>query len=137
MLTTQVDAYFTCFFGGKPEMPAKSSNAEWSELAAANDTNRYIIYKFLRKGFQSLSAEELACTMVQPEFSTDFEQATGEKWHQSYQFKVLERLNKCNFNMKWKTKGSASSQAGTSEEDTFFQLCKVGDMNRLLLFLQS
>jgi ankyrin repeat protein len=39
--------------------------------------------------------------------------------------------------MKWKTKGSASTQAGTCDEDTFFQLCRAGDINRLLLFLQG
>jgi hypothetical protein len=49
--TAQVDPFFTVFFGGKVDVQTKTSNAEWSDLAAANDTNRYIIYKFLKKGF--------------------------------------------------------------------------------------
>lgn len=44
----------------------------WSDIVGANDTNKHIIFKFMRKGFTSLSAEELACTMVNADFTLDF-----------------------------------------------------------------
>jgi hypothetical protein len=78
----------------------------WQDISAANDTNKHIIFKFMRKGFTSLTAEELACTMVQPDFTNDFKHNTGESWQSTYQFKVVERLSKCNFNLKWQTKAS-------------------------------
>ena len=84
--------------------------ARWQDIVAANDTTRHIIFKFMRKGFQSLSAEELAATMIHPQFTIDFDYNTKENWVKTYQFKVVERLNKCNFNMKWKTKSSVTTQ---------------------------
>jgi hypothetical protein len=53
----------------------------------------------MKKGFTALSAEDLACTMVNPDFTIDFRKNTGEEWASSYQFKVVERLNKCKFNL--------------------------------------
>ncbi len=38
----------------------------------------------MKKGFSSLSAEELACTMVQPDFTLDFKKNTKEDWVASY-----------------------------------------------------
>lgn len=64
----------------------------WKDIASANDTNKHIIFKFMRKGFTSLSAEELACTMVNADFTLDFKRNTKEDWVASYQFKVVERL---------------------------------------------
>ena len=96
----------------KPETPKKQTPRQvqsWQEISSKNDTNKHIIFKFLKKGFTSLSAEELACTLVQPDFTNDFLHNTGENWVHSYQFKVVERLNKCKFNMKWQTKASVST----------------------------
>ena len=90
---------------------------------AANDTNKMIIFKFMKKGFTSLSAEELACTMVSSDFSLDFKKNTKEDWMVRYQFKVVERLQKCNFNLKWKTRSSVAT-AGMGETGAFFDLCK-------------
>lgn len=56
----------------------------WSDIIAANDTNKHIIFKFMRKGFTSLSAEELACTMVNADFTLDFKTNTREDWVASY-----------------------------------------------------
>ena len=83
--------------------------ASWQSIEAANDTNKRIIYKFMKKGFTSLSAEELACTMVSSDFSLDFKANTKEDWMVRYQFKVVERLQKCNFNFKWKTRASVTT----------------------------
>ena len=63
----------------------------------------------MRKGFTSLSAEELACTMLCEDFTRDFKNVVNEDWMVNYQFKVVERLQKCNFNFKWKTKPNATT----------------------------
>ena len=55
-----------------------SSVTHWQDIQAQNDTNKKIIFKFMRKGFTSLSAEELACTMVNPDFTIDFKNVTNE-----------------------------------------------------------
>ena len=104
----------------------------WHDINATNDTNKKIIFKFMRKGFTSLSAEELACTMVSQDFSIDFKKNTREDWTVTYQFKVVERLQKCNFNFKWKTRASVASQQGLGEVGVFFELCRVGDTGRIV-----
>jgi hypothetical protein len=66
---------------------AQESGAEvkdWKDVVAANDTNKYIIIKFMRKGFTALSAEELASTMVSPDFTADFQRVTKENWVANY-----------------------------------------------------
>ena len=83
--------------------------ANYEDVEATNQTNRYIIYKFMKKGFTSLSAEDLACTMVNPDFSVDFRKNTGEEWASTYQFKVVERLDNCKYNLQWVTKKAGNS----------------------------
>ena len=90
----------------------------------------------MKKGFTSLSAEELACTMVSSDFSLDFKKNTKEDWMARYQFKVVERLNKCNFNFKWNTKSTVTTQ-GMGEMGAFFDLCKAGDTGRVAQFLRQ
>ena len=90
----------------------------------------------MKKGFTSLSAEELACTMLSSDFSKDFRKNTHEDWMTTYQFKVVERLQKCNFNYKWKTRTSVAS-AGLGDIGVFFELCKVGDTGRIVHFLRQ
>ena len=53
---------------------------DYEDIVATNQTNRYIIYKFMKKGFTALSAEDLACTMVNPDFTIDFRKNTNEEW---------------------------------------------------------
>jgi hypothetical protein len=108
----------------------------WQDIVSTNDTNKHIIFKFLKKGFTALSAEELACTMVNPDFTVDFKRNTKEDWVSGYQFKVVERLQKCNFNLKWKTRASITTQ-GQGDAGLFFDLCKAGDMERLAQFLRG
>ena len=49
---------------------------------------------------------------------------------------MVERLNKCNFNLKWKTKATITTQ-GLGDSGTFFDLCKTGDIERLVKFLRA
>ena len=108
----------------------------WHDINAANDTNKKIIFKFMRKGFTSLSAEELACTMVSQDFSIDFKRNAREDWTATYQFKVVDRLRRCNFNFQWKTRSSPSTQ-GLGELGAFFDLCRAGDTGRVVALLRQ
>jgi len=46
----------------------------------------------MKKGFNSLTAEDLASTVVNATFSNDFKNNTGEDWNLNYQPKVVEKL---------------------------------------------
>ena len=48
----------------------------------------------------------------------------------------MERLQKCNFNFKWKTKSSVHTQ-GLGEIAAFFDLCKQGDTGRVVQYLRQ
>jgi hypothetical protein len=89
----------------------------------------------MKKGFTSLSAEDLACTMVNPDFSVDFRKNTGEDWASTYQFKVVERLDNCKYNLQWVTKKSAGASSGGMEP--FFQMVKDGDISRVVEFIRQ
>jgi phosphatidate phosphatase PAH1 len=104
-------------------------------VQATNQTNKYIIYKFMKKGFSALSAEDLACTMVNPDFTIDFRKNTGEEWASSYQFKVIERLDNCKYNLKWVTKKSGGG--ANSGFEPFFQMIKDGDISRVVEFIRQ
>ena len=75
---------------GEEQKSATASAAGQTQFASAADvpatswTNKHIIYKFMKKGFTSLGAEELACTMVNPDFTIDFKKATNEDWAGKY-----------------------------------------------------
>lgn len=106
----------------------------YGDVQATNQTNRYIIYKFMKKGFSALTAEDLACTMVNPDFTIDFRKNTGEEWASSYQFKVIERLDNCKYNLKWVTKKLAGEAGGV---EPFFQMVKDGDISRVVEFIRQ
>ena len=74
--------------------------------------------------------------MVSSDFSLDFKKNTKEDWMVRYQFKVVERLQKCNFNLKWKTRSSVAT-AGMGETGAFFDLCKQGDTGNVAKFLRE
>jgi hypothetical protein len=38
----------------------------------------------MKKGFTALSSEDLACTMMNPDFTVDFKKNTGEDWVSNY-----------------------------------------------------
>ena len=89
----------------------------------------------MKKGFSSLSAEDLACTMVNPDFTIDFKKNTGEDWANTYQFKVIERLDHCNYNLQWVTKKQGNAVTGNGLEP-FFQMVKDGDISRVVEFIR-
>jgi hypothetical protein len=117
-----------------PKAEVQKKAVSYEEVDASNQTSRYIIYKFMKKGFTALSAEDLACTMVNPDFSVDFRKNTGEDWASTYQFKVVERLDNCKYNLQWVTKkAGAGSQNGL---EPFFQMVKDGDISRVVDFIR-
>ena len=62
------------------------------DVVTDSSSNRHIIYKFMKKGFNSLTAEDLACTVVNPSFSADFKKNAQENWMTNYHPKVIEKL---------------------------------------------
>ena len=74
--------------------------------------------------------------MVSSDFTLDFKRNTKEDWMINYRFKVVERLQKCNFNYKWNTRSSLTTQ-GMGEVGVWFDLCKTGDMKRIMPYLQQ
>lgn len=68
----------------KDEMEQRKKNLTIESIISESNTNKLIIYKFMKKGFISLTAEELACTMVNPTFTVDFKNNTKEDWNLNY-----------------------------------------------------
>lgn len=91
----------------------------------------YVITKFAKKGFESLSLEELAVTMVTPNFSKRFNTKTGKKWTNENQMKCVERLQRCNFDLTWMTKTGAGADV-----TTFFELIRGGDMEKVIEYMR-
>ena len=70
----------------------RKSYLNLEDIVSDSSSNKHIIYKFMKKGFTALTAEELACTMVNPTFTVDFKKNTKEDWSLNYQSKVIEKL---------------------------------------------
>jgi len=49
-----------------------------------NNANKIIIYRFMKKGFNGLTAEDLAATTVNKYFSNDFLKISAEDWDEKY-----------------------------------------------------
>lgn len=87
----------------------------------------------MKKGFTALSTEELAVTMVNPDFTKDFKKATKEDWQQNYHFKTVERLNRCKFNLQWVTKAGSTDE----KHGPFFEIIKRGDTSKVAEFMRG
>jgi len=57
-----------------------------------NNANKIIIYRFMKKGFNGLTAEDLAATTVNKYFASDFQQVSTESWEQNYKAQAAEKL---------------------------------------------
>jgi hypothetical protein len=105
-------------------------------VVSESKSNKHIIYKFMKKGFQALSAEELACTMVNASFSIDFKKNTNEDWNHNYQAKVVEKLQRCKFHMHWFIK-QTSATGYDNEHENFMKIVEVGDLEKILMYLRK
>ena len=65
-------------------MERKRKFLTMNDIISDSESNKHVIYKFMKKGFNALSAEELACTMVNPTYTVDFKKNTGEDWNMNY-----------------------------------------------------
>ena len=65
-------------------MDSRKIKMSIDDVVSESNTNKLIIYKFMKKGFTALTAEEIACTMVNPTFTVDFKKNTGEDWNINY-----------------------------------------------------
>ncbi len=103
------------------------------EPGSEKSITSYVITKFLRRGFNSLTAEELAATMVTPDFAANFKAKTGEDWEAQYRVKVLERLENAKFDLRWLTKATTlHGQFGP-----LFELCKLGSVTKVVEFIKQ
>lgn len=74
---------------------------------------RFVVTKFMQKGFNSLTEEELAVTLINPNFNSMFQKTTGNwitkfsgvNWVTKYQVKTIEKLRAFNFDMNFITSG--------------------------------
>ena len=85
----------------------------------------------MKKGFTALTAEDLATTMVNPDFSVDFKKNTKEDWHANYHSKVVQKLQKCNFHMHWFTKTASAPGGSSDQHDDFMKLVEKGNKDRV------
>jgi hypothetical protein len=96
-------------------------------------TENFIITKFTKKGFHSLTTEELAVVMISPDFSTRFKSQTGQDWNAEYQMKALQKVNQNNFDVHWMTKASPDQ----NQFAILFLLAKKGDLAKIVQFVHK
>ena len=118
------------------ELDVKKANLTPEDIVSESKSNQKLIYKFMKKGFNALSAEELACTMVNPTFSIDFKRNAHEDWNMNYQAKVVEKLQRCKFHMHWFIK-QASASGYDDQHDNFMKLVEKGDMEKCFVYLRK
>lgn len=91
----------------------------------------HVITRFIARGVEKLSLEELAVTLITPDFATTFKKRTGSDWNSRIQVKVIERLTKANFDIQWMTRK-------TSEPNhPFFVACGRGDIDKVIAFMRK
>lgn len=54
------------------------------------DPVNHVITKFVSKGIEKLSLEELAVTLIIPDFGNSFKRRTGSDWDAKLKIKVVE-----------------------------------------------
>ena len=61
----------------------------------------FVVTKFMSKGFDALTEEELAVSLINPNFNSMFKQKTGVDWIKKYQLKTIEKLKSFNFDLNF------------------------------------
>ena len=98
-----------------------------------------LIAKYLKKGFESLSIEELAITIISPTFESSFHSKTGSHWPKENKSKAIERLNFAKFNIQWNTSMNKKSNTGLlkSPYGVLFDLCEKGDTQHVIEYFKK
>lgn len=87
----------------------------------------FIISKFFKFGFDNLTTEELAFTLITPSFSEEFAKQTGDVWSNNYQLRTLNKLKQMNIDLTF-----INYSKGCAEEFTnFFFACSSGNLNTI------
>ena len=108
------------------------------EYKEKEDQVDYVIKKYVKKGFESLSLEELALTMVTNNFSLRFKQISGMEWSTPVQMKVIERLKRWNFDITWMTRTGTLPLADTEfSSEVYFNLVKNGDIDKIIEYMRK
>ena len=98
-----------------------------------------IIEKQLQKGFESLSVEELAFTLIEPSFESEFKKISGTAWPIENKSKAKERLNYSKFNIQWSVSVNNKSPAAMLKTPfgILFTLVERGDVQKVTEFFRK
>ena len=98
-----------------------------------------IIEKYLQKGFESLSVEELAFTLINPTFESEFKKISGTQWPIENKSKAKERLNYSKFNIQWSVSVNNKSPAAMLKTPfgVLFTLVERGDVQKVTEFFKK
>ena len=98
-----------------------------------------IIEKYLQKGFESLSVEELAFTLIEPTFESEFKKISGTAWPMENKSKAKERLNYSKFNIQWSVSVNNKSPAAMLKTPfgILFTLVERGDVQKVTEFFRK
>ena len=123
----------------KPKKSPNSKNKTDLYQKDSKHVEKKIIEKYLQKGFESLSVEELAFTLINPTFETEFKKISGTAWPIENKSKAKERLNFSKFNIQWSVSMNKKSPAAMLKTPfgVLFTLVERGDLQKVSEFFRK
>ena len=91
-----------------------------------------IINKYINLGYDSLKTEELAFTIINPNFAEEFNKKTGEIWNNHFQIKAINKLKQDNIDFNFLTSCSVEEKY-----KPFFLACITGNIDVLKEYLKN
>ena len=123
----------------KPKKRSDSNNKTDLYQKDSKHVEKKIIEKYLQKGFESLSIEELAFTLINPTFETEFKKVSGTAWPMENKSKAKERLNYSKFNIQWSVSVNNKSPSAMLKTPfgVLFTLVERGDVQKVSEFFRK
>ena len=123
----------------KPKKNPDSKNKTDLYQKDSKHVEKKIIEKYLQKGFESLSVEELAFTLINPTFEQEFKKVSGTTWPMENKSKAKERLNYSKFNIQWSVSVNNKSPAAMLKTPfgVLFTLVERGDVQKVSEFFRK
>ena len=123
----------------KPKKQPDSKNKTDLYEKDSKHVQKKIIEKYLQKGFESLSVEELAFTLINPTFEAEFKKVSGTQWPIENKSKAKERLNYSKFNIQWSVSVNNKSPAAMLKTPfgVLFTLVERGDVQKVTEFFKK
>ena len=123
----------------KPKKRSDSNNKTDLYKKDSAHVEKKIIEKYLQKGFESLSVEELAFTLINPTFETEFKKISGTSWPIENKSKAKERLNFSKFNIEWSVSVNNKSPVVMLKTPfgVLFTLVERGDVQKVSEFFRK